>query len=133
MQTVQIARQIPSRDLTTTQLIQRCKALDPDPQIAYGLFVRERNLKPELSMNGFHRVFETVRPNHYVVVRSAAIEPTHFDTVTRLAVQVTETATCFQLVFANGMTGSEPTLAGRYIPLNNPFGEHIPDVGMVPS
>lgn len=119
MHTVNITKPVPSHQLTTTQLIQRCKAMESDPQIAYGLFVRERGLKPEISMNGFIRVFGNVRPNHHVVQRIEQIEPTHFDVATLSWVQITDAGDHYRLVFENGMTGTEPYLTERYVPLEN--------------
>ena len=44
---------IPSGELSTEQLVQRIKTLSNDLKSAHGLFVKERDLKPEINAKQF--------------------------------------------------------------------------------
>ena len=126
---VTIQTRIPSWELSTEQLVQRIKTLSNDPQSAYGLFVKERNLKPEINAKQFMQIWESVSANPHVRNLTTSFQPTHIDTLTGKQVQITDDGNVYKLVWENGLTGSEPkTLfdVKRYEPLGKVADTSLP-------
>lgn len=116
---VTVSTRIPSSELTTEELVQRVKSMSNDQQSAYGLFVKERDLKPEIDAKEFNRIWNSVSANPYVKKENREFKPTHLDTVTNTPVQIEETETAYIITWQNGMTGQDPKqfAKDRYKPL----------------
>jgi hypothetical protein len=74
-----IRSQVPDFELSDTELIQRVKAYGKDAGSSYGLYVRARNLKPNLNMKEFSSIFNNVNPNPHNKVQEISFSPTHED------------------------------------------------------
>lgn len=109
-QTAEVVTQspIPSSDLSTSELVQRIKSMSNDKQAAYGLFAKERNLKPEIDAKEFNRIWDSVSANPYIKSEAKAFNPTHLDTLTGKRVQIVEDGNINKMLWETGMTGSEP-------------------------
>lgn len=109
--TVKIRKLIPSKELTTRQLIQRIKAQfgGSDPQTLYGRFVRERALKPEIDNKTFQKIFAEVEPDLYEIEDVVGVEFTHYDALMDEKVFIYEDDNgVLQMIWEKGMTGSQP-------------------------
>lgn len=100
----------PVHDLSTIELVERVKTWDANPQSAYGLFVKNRMLKPEISMKEFTELLNAVQPNPHEQLRSVTFEPTHknknVEGLEAMVVQVDPRTVEF--ILSNGNTGADP-------------------------
>lgn len=114
---VTVKEQIPSSELSTEQLVQRIKSRTNDRQGAYGLFVKERNLKPEIDAKEFFDIWDRVTQNPYIETTEVDFIPTH--TYKGMDVMMTDLGTRYEFIAQNGMTGGEPKpLREDFAPLN---------------
>lgn len=90
---------------------------------AYGQFVRDRDLRPEVDVHGLRRVME--RAGSHVLRAASTVEersfrPTHFDTIRQQEVMVTPLSGRNVLLWADGATGSDlGALSARYLRLGS--------------
>jgi len=113
---VKINSPIPSNELSTEQLVQRIKSRTNDRQGAYGLFVKERNLRPEINAGEFFDIWDRVTPNPYIETKEVDFVPTH--TLFGMNVMVTDLGNRIEFVGENGMTGGEPKpLRKEFVPI----------------
>jgi len=69
----------PDSGLNTAELVARIKTYGNDPSKLYGLFVKARDLRPEISLPEFRSLFEIVTPNAYIDSVTVDFVPTHVD------------------------------------------------------
>lgn len=67
----------PAHEMTTEELVRYVKSMGKDAQSSYGLFVANRNLRPEISMREFKRIWDSVTPYHFKTQRKVVWKPTH--------------------------------------------------------
>ena len=109
---IKIAHYKSNESLGTTELVQRIKVSNSDPQSAYGLFVQARSLKPEISMKEFAQILNSVNPCSYVEIEEVEFCATHKDVITNTLVMISDPNDngVRQIVFENGSYGFIPSL-----------------------
>jgi hypothetical protein len=118
---VVVSGSVPSSELSTDQLVQRVKAMGKRMQDSYGLFVRERNLKPEIDMKQFVKIWDSVGANPYNKAEPREFTPTHLDTLLNKQVQITDDGKAYNMLWEDGHTGTDPKQffnSERYKPLS---------------
>lgn len=68
---------VPDSDLSDRELAQRIKTYTQDNRVAFGLYVKARALKPNMSAKDFYELFDSVGPNAHVQQRTVEFKPTH--------------------------------------------------------
>jgi len=89
---------------------------------AWGEFVKDRALQPEMDAKQFYAIFDQVSPARLPgpsYETAADFQATHLDTLTDTKVQITPTDFGHKLVWEGGMTGSNPGPLdeGRFKPI----------------
>lgn len=107
-------------EMNIADLAADYKARGMDHTTAWGEFVKDRNLKPEISAKQFYAIYDSVSASR-IGPKTTTVEfkPTHFDTVTEQKVMISRKGGGFHLVWERGMVGGEPgeTLPARYQPI----------------
>lgn len=114
MDRITIKEHIPSSELNTQQLVERVKVWASSASEGYGLFVKERALKPEIGMKEFLKIWEQVSANLHDRLTESDFKPTHiadFGEVSALVqVAFDEAKGIYNLVFEAGYKGSSKEL-----------------------
>jgi hypothetical protein len=91
-------------------LAAQYKALGYDKYKAWDMFVIDRSLKPEMNAKDFYALFASVSAANMDRRVSVDFQPTHLDAFGPLECQITETATGFDILWADGHTGHNPLI-----------------------
>jgi hypothetical protein len=120
-----LTTRVPSFQLSTRELVERIKTLAKNPSVGYGLFVKERLLKPEIGMKDFAQLWDQVGANPHMEKKTVTFKATHVNKQTpKMRVMVISTSpTVVQYVIEYGpnsySTGSDPAalFAKNYQPV----------------
>ncbi len=99
-------------NLSAESLVAHIKAKGYTPQTGYGQFVKHRDLKPEIDMKKFVKIWEQVRPQLYIRPKPVWNKDTHIlkrNGCDPLPVEVLEdNGVVIRFVTQWGMFGSQP-------------------------
>jgi len=88
---------------------------------AWDMFVRDRDLSPEMSAKEFYSLFDSVVASSMTTRRNIDFTPTHIDTnMGGMLCQVKDMVKWYDIVWACGMTGSNPH--------DNTFGDRFKEI-----
>lgn len=93
-----------------------------DKQVAWGKFVIDRLLRPEMNAKDFYALYEKTAPAMFECFSTLTMVPTHHDNVLGIDCQISERDDgVFMIVWADGHTGSNPPIyppdPDRYVKL----------------
>jgi hypothetical protein len=95
----------------TADLIADYKYHGIGKQVAWGKFVTDRLLRPEMNAKEFYALYEATAPARFECFSEMAITPTHHDNVLGIDCQITKRDDgVFMIVWADGHTGSNPPI-----------------------
>ena len=106
---------------TITELAAKYKALGYDRFYAWGRYVADTGLKPEVDAKEFYRIYANTAARKVEHELPAGWTRTHIDTLCGRGVQIKHENGVYYMVWDNGITGSDPDAfhpADRYLELN---------------
>jgi len=110
---MKIAQKVNTLTCPAARLAGYYKAIGKTAQESYGLFVRDRGLKPEIDMKAFAKIFESASPCDLYDYEDMDVQWTHFDILRQCHVMIISEDGIFKMVWEDGGTGSHPP---RYPP-----------------
>jgi hypothetical protein len=92
---------------------------------AWDMFVKNRELKPEMNAKDFYALFDSVSACAIDKRVTVDFDATHYDNLLKMNCQITELEKWFEIVWSDGTTGSNPKIyppePERFIRLPTPF------------
>lgn len=101
---------IPDPELTNKELIERIKAENQGKKTneLYGLFVKARDLQPDIDAKKFNDIFNSVSPNMHIKEETLNFDATHYDNKKEMYVQNIQEEGYVRHIWEDGSTGSTP-------------------------
>lgn len=113
---------------TDAELASHIKAMGMGRQVAWGQFVKFRDLRPRINAKEFYALYDRVPAISLDIVHEKEVEMTHFDTLLQACVHIhlDEESGVYKMIWEHGMTGGSPPIhppdPARYIPLSDYHG-----------